>query len=172
MNCLWCHGEFKREGKGSGRKNFCSDFCRFMSKVHQTPLCWIWQGSHDSNGYGIFWSSLERRKICAHTASVLLVKREMIPEGLEVRHLCHNKACVRPEHLVVGTRSENRQDSIRDKGHYIGENHSQARLTTDDVKKIRTLVAKGMLQKDLAEQYGVSKSTINLIALRKNWKHV
>ena len=27
-----------------------------------------------------------------------------------VRHLCHNRACVCPDHLQIGTQQENRQD--------------------------------------------------------------
>lgn len=172
MKCGWCGEDFERVGSGSGRKYHCSDFCRFMSKVRQTPSCWVWEGNFYPNGYGKFWLSDVKRYTCAHVASVLLVKREDIPEDLEVRHLCHNKACVRPEHLMVGTRSENRQDSIRDKGHYIGERHSQAKLSESDVRQIRAELEAGVRQVDLAKRYGVANATINLIALRRNWRHL
>lgn len=33
-----------------------------------------------------------------------------IPEGMQVRHLCHNKLCINPEHLEVGTAKQNAQD--------------------------------------------------------------
>jgi hypothetical protein len=35
------------------------------------------------------------------------------PEGQQVRHLCHNRLCCNPLHLLYGTPTENRQDSVR-----------------------------------------------------------
>lgn len=34
-----------------------------------------------------------------------------VPPGFEVRHLCHNKACINPDHLVIGTHRENQRDN-------------------------------------------------------------
>jgi hypothetical protein len=77
---------------------------RFWSKVRRTDLCWEWEASHDTRGYGLLW--LDRRWIGAHRfAYELLVGR--IPEGLELDHLCRNKGCVRPDHLEPVTHREN-----------------------------------------------------------------
>jgi hypothetical protein len=32
------------------------------------------------------------------------------PEGVVTRHLCNNKLCVEPMHLIFGTYSENQAD--------------------------------------------------------------
>ncbi len=46
-----------------------------------------------------------------------------IPDGLAVCHLCNNPACVRPDHLEVGTRSHNMRYSI------LHGNNKQSRKT-------------------------------------------
>jgi hypothetical protein len=66
--------------------------------------CWQWQGALTTRGYGMFWYC--GKQICAHVAAYLLHKGD-IPEGLEVDHLCGNKACVNPDHLEAVTHQVN-----------------------------------------------------------------
>lgn len=66
---------------------------------YDTP-CWIWLGEVDRNGYG----RIKRNgvRVPAHW----VIKGDP-PEGLEVDHLCKQRACVRPEHLEYVTHAEN-----------------------------------------------------------------
>ncbi len=68
---------------------------RFWSKVDTTGDCWLWMGATHL-GYGKFW--LERRQRRAHRVSYEW-EHGPVGEGLEVDHLCHNPACVKPGHL-------------------------------------------------------------------------
>jgi hypothetical protein len=61
-----------------------------------TP-CWIWLKSTDKKGYG-------RRGLCGYP---YLVYRKVweevngpVPEDMELHHLCGNKLCYRPDHLM------------------------------------------------------------------------
>ena len=40
----------------------------------------------------------------------IILNAELMGEREVVRHLCHNRACVNPDHLVIGTYQQNTQD--------------------------------------------------------------
>lgn len=53
-----------------------------------------------------------------------------------------------------------------------GGTSARAKLTNADVLVIRSEVEKGIPQKDLSLQFGVSQCTVSSIVLRKTWKHI
>jgi DNA-binding CsgD family transcriptional regulator len=75
---------------------------RFEAMVRRGPGCWAWIGS-TVDGYGQF--SREdpggsRRMIPAHRFAWESAFGA-IPDGADVHHRCGNRACVRPDHLVL-----------------------------------------------------------------------
>ena len=54
----------------------------------------------------------------------------------------------------------------------LGELNGRAKLTEDDVRLMRRLVADGMSGKLAAEKFDVSCPLVSLIVARKRWAHV
>lgn len=78
---------------------------RFLSKVDLTGDCWEWTGNRTPSGYGTFYPTRTTKRLAHRVAYELFVGP--IPDGLELDHLCRNRACVRPEHLEPVSHREN-----------------------------------------------------------------
>jgi len=91
---------------------------RFWRHVQKTETCWNWTGWRIGRqaAYGAFRIGSQadgtRRQVYAHRWAWEHLKGE-IPEGLQVNHHCDNSLCVNPDHLYLGTRSENIRDFQR-----------------------------------------------------------
>jgi len=78
---------------------------RFHSKIElKNNGCHEWTASKNGNGYGQF--GIGEKVVQSHRLSYELYKGE-ISKGLELDHLCMNRACVNPSHLEAIKHKEN-----------------------------------------------------------------
>lgn len=148
---------------------------RFWEKTIPEPTtgCLLWEGASNPKGYGKFLFKGNAR--LAHRVAWELTFGP-IPEGLQVCHSCDTPACVNPEHLFLGTPADNVADKMRKgrhrNGDFRGERSHFAKLTPDAVLEIRERLSRGETQPRVAGHFGVSQSTISLIARGKTWSHL
>jgi DNA invertase Pin-like site-specific DNA recombinase len=92
-----------------------------------------------------------------------------------VCHRCDNPPCVRPDHLFLGTPTENALDMFakgRQGSRHPGTERANARLTEEQIALIRAVPCYYGRTAALAREYGVSTTTIRKILAGKKWRHV
>lgn len=95
---------------------------RFWKQVHKTSDCWLWTGAPTWNGYGRIGYLPGGGGMMAHRFSYLMHVGP-IPDGLQVCHHCDVRACVRPDHLFLGTQADNMHDMVSKDRQARGESH-------------------------------------------------
>lgn len=94
------------------------------------------------------------------------------PDGLQCRRLDGNPANNHVLNLKWGTSIENANDKTLHGTASQGERCNKAKLTNEDVVKIRERRANGESLKAIAQDFSINIATISRIALRQSWKHI
>ena len=94
--------------------------------------------------------------------------------GTCVLHKCDARACVKPDHLFLGTNLENVADRVEKKRSWrpMGEKHHLVKLKTPQVIEIRKQAALGFSHSKIASVYGVCRSTVSYIVSGELWPSV
>lgn len=159
---------------------------------NQETGCLEWQGAIGNGGYGNI--GFRGKSWNVHRLVWSLVNGLAEADAV-VMHGCDNRRCCEPSHLFLGSQRDNMQDASgkgRTKSgpklhpecvqsgeqHWThrmpdrtlkGERNGAAKLTGEDVRKIREMKSSGILQRRIAEQFGISESVVSLIVRGKAW---
>jgi hypothetical protein len=149
---------------------------RFVRKINKTETCWLWTDTLHKTGYGYFTITKRPKttSYVAHRFSWTLFKGP-IPEGLHVLHTCDVRHCVNPDHLFLGTASENMKDMVK-KGRAIrnvlkGPSHPFAKFNMEQIKQVREMYASGNFSyTKLAKMFHSCPSSISRIVKHQRYK--
>jgi hypothetical protein len=94
------------------------------------------------------------------------------PTGFEMCHENGNRADDRLINLRWGTRRSNVEDTIRHGRVPRGEKHANAKITADQVLKLRAARASGLKYREIGEQFNLPMSTIYKAILGTRWRHI
>lgn len=110
-----------------------------------------------------------------------------IPAGMHVCHSCDNPPCINAAHLFLGTPADNMADRdakgrtasgdrngsrCRPDRRPRGEENARAKLSEDDVRRIRARAETGEPSSAIAPDYGMNPTTIRRIVSGRRWAHV
>lgn len=162
--------------------------CRVLREVPPSfaagadDACWCWLGAVNDRGYGVF--RLGRRVVMAHR-HMFGLEHGHPPAGM-VLHSCGKKSCVNPRHLYEGSKpNPHGADASRleqiDRAALrpaspvrgaSGVNNPRAQLHEEQVRKICTLLDRGVSPSIIGFEFGVDAKSIRNIDQGKTWRHL
>lgn len=146
----------------------------FWRKVIKSKECWVRQGCTTKGGYHMLrWNG---KNEYGHRV-VWEILNGNIMKGFYVLHKCDNRACVRPDHLFLGTQKDNVRDMItKGRRGYTGlkgEKHPDHKLFTAQVIEIRDIVRnKKITQKEIANKFNITQGHVAKIINYKVWNNL
>ena len=151
---------------------------RFERKYIPEPNsgCWLWIGAIGGRDGRAMIGMYGKVSYASHVSWLLFRCDFPLSPKDKVLHSCDIPSCVNPDHLWLGSQTDNVRD-CKKKGRlkppvgysFLGESHGRAKLTEANVLEIRTGV---LSNKEYAKKFGVHPVCVSHVKLRKTWKHL
>jgi hypothetical protein len=169
----WCCGHYNRwisHGDPLGGGTSMGEARSFFEDVvlaYEGDNCLVWPFARDKKGYAII--NYGRRRL----VSRLVCDRTKGPAPSAKHAAAHScgkgrEGCVTKGHLSWKTATENKADELIHGTRLRGEKIANAKLTSDQVRSIRSLKGK-FTHQEIADRFGVSRTRITTIFSGRNW---
>ena len=126
--------------------------------------CWKWNGSINAMGYARI--RINKKYLGVNRLSYSVFKGD-IPGGIFVCHSCDHPYCVNPEHLFLGTQTDNMRDCRRK------DRCALAKLTSSQVEEVKAILKhKSTLRltlRQIGAAFGVTASAVHHIGSGIRW---
>lgn len=141
------------------------DLNYFLASTKTVGECMEWTKCFNTDGYPrTAWQGNSNGKV--HRIVYELAK-EKSASGLVVRHTCDNPKCINPDHLLLGTATDNMADRTE------RSRHGQAKIQPKDVVTICELYnTDRYTQVELGKMFSISARTISSIIRGHHWKSI
>jgi hypothetical protein len=144
-------------------------------KIDEETGCWNWQGKikRTRGNYGQLTIYVrnrrpQKRTFAAHRISFAFFENQD-PGAMSVMHSCDNPTCINPEHLSLGTHSENMRDMVEKGRSTKGEKNPRSLLSESAVIDIVAKIKLGKGNTEIARELPVSHAQVSNIRSGKSW---
>lgn len=127
--------------------------------------CLEWRTARKRGGYGLMMVQLNNGSWFQFGVHRIVAR---IFHGLDLSdpdtlacHRCDNRSCCEEGHIFVGTHADNQRDAA-------SKGRLRHKLSVEMVARIRA----SAVSRELAEEFGVARSTIQHVRRRASWSHV
>lgn len=158
--CIGCDQEFKPVG----REKSCGLKCKIKESIKiNDNNCWLYKNTSSGPYSKLRWNM---KWYSAHRISYEIYKGE-IPKGMWVCHACDTPKCINPDHLFIGSASDNAKDAFSKNRRPKGENNVFSKYTNDQVSEMKSLKKEGFTYDRLSRIFNCSISYLNRLMNKK-----
>ena len=137
------------------------DVFKYINMKGGPDACWPFTGKVNNKGRPYF--AVGGKKYLAYRLVYELVRGEGTLSDALARHTCDNEICCNPRHIVRGDHQQNMNDMKERERHGL-PHHT--------VRAIRKLGNAKRSHQEIADLFGIGRSTVTEIINRVNYAHV
>lgn len=119
-------------------------------------------GVSNNNGYLVGWCKRTRQTTGKHRIALQEKLNRILEKGEVCRHKCNNRRCINPDHLQVGSPTDNNIDKLKDHG-------NKAYLCPEVVRSIQAMITDGKTNKEIYDVYDITKYQMYDLRHKRSW---
>lgn len=132
--------------------------------------CRLWTGCK-IHGYGVISIALGKIKY-AHRASYEVTYDVELPKHIQVRHLCANPVCTKPDHLDIGSVQDNANDRVDSGRTLAGERHPKTNMLNETALAIAAATKISQSDVEIGRRFNCSRRIVHNIRAGRSWSSI